>query len=353
MTSLGETLRGERVKRNLTLDRVSSELKISSRLLEAIETERFDRLPGGVFTKSFVRQYAHFLGLDEDEITGELQRMLDPQPSAPVHGETARGEVEIPLPRMKEWEAVGDAPSRWTASLPAFAVVVVVIVGCSLVYSWWQRHRTAPVPVSPPAAAQKAPAVQPPAPTASQHTAEAPAGSPATGADTATAKPPIPEPPAPSSSSPTAAAETGKTAAAAAPVPATPAPGAPTPGTPVPNAAPQTTPPAATDTASTPGAVHVQVTAAEPAWISIRSDGKSSFSGTLAANETRTIDANSTVVVRLGNAGGVTILLNGKPIGPVGPKGQVRTVQLNSGGFQIVSPEPPKPAPRSEPVDPF
>jgi cytoskeleton protein RodZ len=62
MLSVGETLRAERLKRNLGLDQIASELKISSRFLEAIETEQFDKLPGGVFTKSFVRQYARLLG---------------------------------------------------------------------------------------------------------------------------------------------------------------------------------------------------------------------------------------------------------------------------------------------------
>ena len=47
------------------------------------------------------------------------------------------------------------------------------------------------------------------------------------------------------------------------------------------------------------------------------------------------------VTLRLGNAGGVTITLNGKPIGPVGPKGQVRTLQFTSGGFQIVAGQAP------------
>jgi hypothetical protein len=45
--------------------------------------------------------------------------------------------------------------------------------------------------------------------------------------------------------------------------------------------------------------------------------------------------------LRLGNAGAVTISLNGKPIGPAGPKGQVRTIQFTSGGFQIVLPKAP------------
>jgi formylglycine-generating enzyme required for sulfatase activity len=47
--------------------------------------------------------------------------------------------------------------------------------------------------------------------------------------------------------------------------------------------------------------------------------------------------------LRLGDAGAVNIVLNGRPIGPIGPKGQVRTVQLRADGFEILS-VPPNPA---------
>src|SRR5215469_8959933 len=80
MTSIGETLRREREKRNLGLDQVSRELKISTRFLEAIEQENFDRLPGGVFAKSFVRQYARMLDLDEDEALAQVHRTLAASP---------------------------------------------------------------------------------------------------------------------------------------------------------------------------------------------------------------------------------------------------------------------------------
>ena len=89
-------------------------------------------------------------------------------------------------------------------------------------------------------------------------------------------------------------------------------------------------------------AVHLAVTADEMVWVLVKTDGQFSFSGTLEANQTRTFDANGTVMLRLGNAGGVTIKLNGQSVGSVGPKGQVRTVQFTSGGFQIVA--APKPS---------
>jgi len=68
----------------------------------------------------------------------------------------------------------------------------------------------------------------------------------------------------------------------------------------------------------------------------VRTDGKFLFAGTLDANESRSIDAAENVLLRLGNAGGVTVTYNGKPLGTPGPKGQVRTLQFTSGGFQAV-----------------
>jgi hypothetical protein len=90
-----------------------------------------------------------------------------------------------------------------------------------------------------------------------------------------------------------------------------------------------------------PGPVHIEVAADETVWILARVDGKYAYSGTLEANARRTFDATENIVLRLGNAGGVAITQNGKPIGPAGPKGQVRTLQFTTAGFQIVPPKPP------------
>ena len=94
--------------------------------------------------------------------------------------------------------------------------------------------------------------------------------------------------------------------------------------------------------------VHVEITADEAVWVLARADGKYAFSATMDPHATRTVEGVKEVTLRLGNAGGVTISLNGKPIGPAGPKGQVRTIQFTSGGFQIVPAKPP-----SVPLDPL
>ena len=66
MSSVGETLRRERLRAGLDLENISRDTKISVRMLELIEGDRFEKLPGGVFARSFVRQYARAVGLDEE-----------------------------------------------------------------------------------------------------------------------------------------------------------------------------------------------------------------------------------------------------------------------------------------------
>ncbi len=314
MTSVGEILRRERLKRNLELGQIAQELKISARFLEAIEAGQLDKLPGGVFTKSFIIQYARLLGLDAEEIAGQLLRTLEPPPEVPAPVEAPKpADSAIRVPRVEEWEAVGGSRFRWSSSLSAAALVLIVMLACSGLYTWWQ-HTRRPVPAheSPPVAAVS------PAP------------------------PPAPDrqPPSPAAQPSTAPTETQPPSATPAPAPAAEQPAPPVTPPPV---------PVAGASASNPhAAVRVELTADEPVWVLARSDGKYLFSGTLGAKESRTIEANSTVLLRLGNAGGVSITLNGKPVGPVGPKGQVRTVQFTSGGFEIVA--VPKP---SVPLDPL
>ena len=67
MVNFGEALRKERENRGVALDTVVGATKISMRYLHAVESDSFDQLPGGLFNKSIVRNYARILGLDEDE----------------------------------------------------------------------------------------------------------------------------------------------------------------------------------------------------------------------------------------------------------------------------------------------
>ena len=139
MTSIGETLREERLRRHLDIHAISEELKISTRFLEAIEKEQFNQLPAPVFAKSFVRQYARILGLPEDDLADAVGRLMEPPPE-PAERPAEKAQQAIQLGPMAEWERVGERRS-WSSTLPALALVVVVMLGCSGVYAWWQRTR--------------------------------------------------------------------------------------------------------------------------------------------------------------------------------------------------------------------
>ena len=332
MISVGETLRRERLRRNLELERISAELKISPRFLEAIEEEKFERLPGGVFAKSFVRQYARLLGLDEEELAGEVQRTLQPQ-TAPSESENSTPDAAaIPLPRFEEWQG-GPRRFSWSSSLPALAGVVVVMLVCSGIYALWQRSRA--TPVQPATAPVETARVSPPA----QQPVESPPASQAPAA--------APPATAPSNAAPSAVTAdrsvSGEKPPAAGSNSAVPNPAAKPAAPPAGNAsnanAPARTPGTAAGDANAP--VRLEITATEPVWVLARADGKYLFSGTIDPSQSRTVQG-SDITLRLGNAGGVNITFNGKSIGAAGPRGQVRTLQFTSGGFKIVA--APKPS---------
>jgi cytoskeleton protein RodZ len=325
MSSIGETLRRERLRRNLGLDQISRELKISTRFLDAIEQERFERLPAGVFAKSFVRQYARYLGLDEDDVVAEVQRILAPpatvdDPNAPVVPPVS----DIRVPPMEQWQSIGDHRGiDWSSSLPSLALVVVVMLVCSGVYAFWQHNRRSETvaQVEPPPAQTLAP---------QQSSAPPPVS------ESAAAAPPAAQESAPTSRAPLQA-QPAQTA------PAVPAENNSADREPI---APKTDP---AHPANSHHPVRVELTAEEPVWVLAQADGKYLFSGTLEPNQTRAVEASEKLTLRLGDAGGVSITLNGKPIGSIGRKGQVRDIQFTSGGFQIVG--APKPSlPLNNPI---
>jgi len=69
--SIGEKLRLARETRGIALRDISEQTRISMRYLEAIETDDYRRLPGGIFNRSFIRAYAKFVGYDEQEAIDE------------------------------------------------------------------------------------------------------------------------------------------------------------------------------------------------------------------------------------------------------------------------------------------
>jgi cytoskeleton protein RodZ len=297
MTSIGETLRRERLRRGWDLERVAAETKITLHLLEAIEADQFDRLPGGVIARNFVRQYARMLKLDDDEIIARFRRQFEehaevapepqPEPAQPFH-----------VPPLEDFlQRLGPG-----SSLSAFIWLVVAILACAGAYGLWQRARRNAAAAPTAIAAHKV--VLSPAPAASKQDFR-----PAEVSDSGTIR--VPEPAAPKP---------------VATIPVT----------------------SSRQQVASPSAMRVALTATEPVWVSINSDGTHTYSGTLAGGPTREFDASRKMSVLVGNAGSLEISLNGKPVGPIGPKGEIRLLVLTPRGAHVVPRTPPTPRPTSE-----
>jgi cytoskeletal protein RodZ len=83
-----------RKKAGVSLQQIAQSTKISSRFLEAIENERFDQLPGGIFNTSYLRQYALATGYDEHALVAfynQKMNLVAPVSKGPQSEPTTRG----------------------------------------------------------------------------------------------------------------------------------------------------------------------------------------------------------------------------------------------------------------------
>jgi cytoskeleton protein RodZ len=122
--SFGERLKRERELREVTLEEITQGTRIGPRFLEALENEDWDKLPGGVFNRGFVRSIARYLGLDEEGFLAEYDLAFGPQTQAQI----ARSEERIP------------SPPKW---IPVAVVLGALVVLTALVFAgiWgWKKY---------------------------------------------------------------------------------------------------------------------------------------------------------------------------------------------------------------------
>ena len=122
MVPIGSSLREERRRRGLDLAEVEAATLIRARYLEALEQDRFDLLPLGSYRRTFLREYAEFLGLGGDTYLDEFDRRLatvNPEPPAPTR-----------WPRVRIRRPPGALPLTRTAA----ATAIVALIGLAI----WQ-----------------------------------------------------------------------------------------------------------------------------------------------------------------------------------------------------------------------
>ncbi len=98
---------------------------------------------------------------------------------------------------------------------------------------------------------------------------------------------------------------------------------------------------AAVQTGEASGVV-LKLSATERTWLSISSNGKEIFAGVLQPSESKTLTGLDRATMKVGNAGGIDVLWNGKIISPLGTRGQVLTIKITPQDFEIVPPPQPK-----------
>ena len=120
--SLPERLYAARERKGVDLYRAERDTKIRARYLAALERGDYRELPGAVYTKGFLRNYALYLGLEPEEILGQWRRERgDTGPPAPV--------IAVPRPLAAPRRGLTFSPGVIVAAL---LTVVVLLVGAYL-----------------------------------------------------------------------------------------------------------------------------------------------------------------------------------------------------------------------------
>ncbi|MBV9033331.1 MAG: DUF4115 domain-containing protein [Acidobacteriaceae bacterium] len=82
----------------------------------------------------------------------------------------------------------------------------------------------------------------------------------------------------------------------------------------------------------------VEISGIERSWLALAADGRQIFNGFLEADQIKVLRGHEVGRIRTGNAGGVSLVFNGKPIGVAGPRGQTRTVVFTKDNYQVLQP---------------
>jgi cytoskeleton protein RodZ len=264
----GRTLADARTSRNQTVAEIALQLKLSVSQVEALEADDYARLPGPVFVRGFVRNYARLMELDGEALVAGLKMPLDPLAA----GAAIPHSHNIPFPD-------GRGP-RWPIYAALIAVLAVIVVLFEFIYS------------SPPAQVTDAPA--PPAPVVAQ-----PVFPPQSDVSAVMATQPVAEPAQPAPVSVPVAVPPPMPAQAPAPVSAPPTQQ-------IPVAAPE---------AKRAGAVEMKMIFEKQSWVEVRErDDRIVFSQLSPAGAVQIIQVVPPLNVVIGSASGVKVTYKGRSV---------------------------------------
>ena len=311
--SVGNLLRAERERRNLSVDDVAANLRIRRALIDAIEHGRFKELPGAPYAVGFVKTYAEFLDLDREEVIRRFK--------SEAEGIENRKELHFPKPLSE-------------SRLPGGVLLLMSAVIAAFAYAFWhfqsadertQMPRVAAVPERLAPLAEPLPPRQPEIPGRnSRRCAHA-------AAKLRSRRPPPVPAPAQRRQPGTRAGHTagagpvgGHAGAVPAPAPSlaavTPAP-----------AAPVAIPAAPSDSSSQPrvfgdaGPHRVVIRATSDSWIRVSdASGTVVFTNILRRGDAYNVPNRADLSLYTGSAGALEITVDGKVVPSIGQHGAVR-----------------------------
>src|SRR3954467_5724089 len=168
--TFGERLKRERELRSITLEDMANSTKIGTRMLHALEDEEFEKLPGGIFNKGFVRAYAKYLGLDEEQAVTDflaaenaastgIRLAADPEPAVDNGNNGDAAAKKSRRERSKELEAIAarresdkkkNPPLNPSEAGNKIWVVFAIICLVAALGGWWKySHPAREVQITP------------------------------------------------------------------------------------------------------------------------------------------------------------------------------------------------------------
>jgi cytoskeleton protein RodZ len=286
--NVGTALQDAREQRGLSLDQLSQATKISVTILRAIEHNRMDQLPDGIFLRGFLRAYAREVGLNPEDTVGRYLGQFEPVPAVAKRGSgearaqrgpAVQGEIDQAAPERQAarvpWLVVRLRlkPST-SAFLPSMSMVVLVI---SLVgyYIFARSWASAPPPALP-----------------------------------------VTHPPAGAIARSSSPADSSTVAAAGRPE-------ATTAGSPEPTTA-----------ASGGELFHVDIRSQGPCWLSATVDGARVVYRLMQPGEQQTIEVHDEAVLRVGNPAAFTFSINGMAGRSLGQADEAVTVHITKQNYR-------------------
>lgn len=264
---VGYTLRQERERQNLSIDDIEQGTSIRALYIEAIEDGEYDKLPGAIYTKGFIKNYAKFLGMDADAMAKEFANDLA-ELNAEAEAEAAKAAQAAQQAAQNSEKPVEVKPVKPEKKLPGYSVhhekrnssgllivaaVVLIAAIAGGLWSWLSSSDGEVAKVDPPTQQVQQPQTVNPEPIATENP------------------------------------------------------------TPVANAAPQP----ASDK------VNVQARFNNRCWALVTVDGAVVQEGIIEGGQTLSWEGKDKITFRLGNAGAVEFFQDGKSLGVTGAEGDV------------------------------